>query len=196
MCGSDRNGGALQHLQCRQCPQRSLCSGVRTHLIILLLQGHGDQQPTTLNLLPGCLAIPCLAITTLVLVKLLCISFYGFSIALCADDLFPQSHRVGCWVSSRPWTFRKNPEAPAVEGQASGQRHIQPHRQNANKKKKAPKSQGHIWLAFAVTKLAPLASEDSSGSWQRTALAEPEPAGVGASCAKVLCLLAPLPAQS
>lgn len=63
-------------------------------------------------------------------------------------------------------------------------------------KKNASKSQGHTWLAFAVTKLGPLASEDSSGCWQRTALAEPEPAGVGASCAKVLCLLAPLPAQS
>lgn len=49
ICGSDRSEVILQHLQCQQCPQRSPCSGVRTHLIIRLLQGHGDRHTNRLG---------------------------------------------------------------------------------------------------------------------------------------------------
>lgn len=72
-----------------------------------------------------------------------------------------------------------------LKGRYLGQRHIPPQKPNA---KTASNSQGHTWLACTVAKLAPSASEDPSESEQGTALAEPGPAGVGASCAKVLCL--------
>lgn len=61
MCGSDRNGG----LSCTGSVLREPL--FRSQDDLTALQGHGGQHTSDLS--PGYLAIPCLAITTLVLVN-------------------------------------------------------------------------------------------------------------------------------
>lgn len=59
MCGSDRNGGLSS--------TGSVLRGALVQDDLTALQGHGGQHTSDLS--PGYLAIPCLAITTLVLVN-------------------------------------------------------------------------------------------------------------------------------
>lgn len=157
MCGSDRNGGLSSTCSPAVPSEEPL---FRSQDDLITLQGHGGQHASDLS--PGYLAIPCLAITTLVLVNAFAfflVWLYHYPEMLMIFPPEPQSRMLG---RHRAVDFEEERilRQLLLKGRYLGQRHVPPQKPNA---KTASNSRGHTWLACTVAKLAPSASEDPSG---------------------------------